>query len=163
MARYEHSRHMKNERYGIGSRVFLLICTAGVSQFLISCGSEKNSPKKREINTLETFVAEDAIKDYGNNASHNNDLDVKQAMNELESEIRELEIRINKMDGKSKQKAQQTLERLKTKADELENEFDQKKWEETKREVSGFFNGLGNEIEQGFKDLGNEIEDTFDK
>jgi hypothetical protein len=88
------------------------------------CGEKPQST----MSNRETDKASEAIKDYEKNNSAEQKGRVDLAFAELDQEIRELEIRVERTEGEARAEAARKLEGLRQRKDELKGDFTEAKF-----------------------------------
>jgi len=101
--------------------IFLLL---GFGIFFSACGSGDKPP----IKTVETESAQRAIDGYESKPTDEAKVKVEQAFNELDGEIKELEVRVEKVTGDTRAEANKKLSDLKARKNELRMDFTEAKF-----------------------------------
>jgi hypothetical protein len=104
--------------------VVLALAVLLVTLALVSC-SKKEEPS---FSNRETENAKQEIKTYEHNNSAAQKGAVELAFAELDQEIRELEIRVQKVEGEARVEAQQKLDALRQRKDQLKSDFTEAKF-----------------------------------
>ena len=108
-----------------------LVLAAGL--FFAGCAKSQQDPAP--ISTRETQNAQEEVKDYANSPTDEQKARVERAFSELDQEIHELEIRVNKTEGDDKAEADRKLQSLKAKRDDLRTDFTEEKFKALLKEI----------------------------
>jgi DNA repair exonuclease SbcCD ATPase subunit len=102
----------------------VLLCSAALT--LVNCS--KNEEPRSTLKTLETENTQAQINKYENNNSAEQKAKVESAFAELDSEIKELEVRIARTTGDDRAKAEERLADANKRRAELQADYNEAKF-----------------------------------
>lgn len=131
---------------------------------LIVAGCHREPPPPTPtIATPTTEQAASAVNSYATNPSENGKAKADAALAQLDAEIVQLQSRIDQEHGSAKAGDQAKLDDLKTRRNELRNEYDQTKFDRLQADTKGLLDRMGQSMERGANAVGDAAKATGDK